>query len=693
MTALGNFTPLFKLAIKNGLIRAIPSLIRQLPSLDVKDSKGLTPLMVAAQHGHYEICELLLAGGADPELKDDQGLTAIKIAQSCGFAKITELLMSRDIQGIAPTDTLHNQEIPVISAISNVLRQPVQHILNFEPPTELAQEIETSAHIAEEPSGWEAEEETRIPSNDDSCFNQARTIQAHISSHRPIDRDTDWSDIDLELPSTVIMDSSKEDLPVLHDLIVTGVCTGIVSHKQVYDATDGTQFWGSNADLLVTLLEKNGIEVEENFALFDISEPEEPSPEQQEQVDSIFYSLETSERDPLYSYFDSMRQFDLLDKNHEERFGQRMDSALIRLSRHLANLSEKDWQLLSTPFLSKEEDKLIGESDTEIVEDDEISTVLLADNDQETCLDNLEVGEENFWRYTNKLRLAIEISDEIQIPRPSPKEVTDITAKLAKINQDYRLPIERSINTYRKVRNLFITANLRLVVSIARRYRNRELDYDDLIQEGNIGLMKAVEKFDYRKGFKFSTYATWWIKQNITRAIADQAKLIRLPAHLVESINAVSQIENKLNYKYGQDVTNKCIAEAVSKTVEQIEKILKIRISSNCLSFEELPENLLSCLTDTSNRFKPDQAASDTELTQIINKAVNDLGEKMVQVIKLRFGLNEESEMTLEEVGQIFGVTRERIRQIEAKAILKLQHPTRSEIFEPFIRSTLLSEE
>ena len=661
------------------------------------DKNGTTPLMMAALHGYDEIFQILLDKGADPQLTDKMGKTALQIAEEKGFSKIIQLCK--------PANKISRPSLEETRSILSTTMQKTENCIQkhneiqepsyaTESNTKYYHDI-SKADYQENWFGWEAEDTVRVPSNDDTCLTQAITIQNILSKHRPIERDVDWSDVNIELPSTVIPLSYRDSLTILNELILKGLLTGVLSYRQVHDVII-TEFGAQPDDgyevNFINLLRNNDINIEENVELFAEFELGEPTSEQQELVNDIFYTLEANEREPLYSYFGSMRQFDLLNKNHEERFGQRMDSALIGLSQYLANLSENEWQLLSISFLPEEKNKIIDEVDNEIVEEDDISTISFADNDQEICVNNLDTGEENFWTYTSKLRLNIEISDEIQIPRPSPKEVIDITAKLVKINQNHYLPIERAINTYRKIRSSFITANLRLVVSIASRYRNRGLDYDDLIQEGNIGLMKAVEKFDYRKGFKFSTYATWWIKQAITRAIADQARLIRVPVHMVESMNAVSRIEHELSHKH-EDVTIEHIAEAIGITTQQIKKILRIRTDSNCLSFEDLPENPLNYLTDHINEFTPDQVASDVELTKIIKDAVNDLEGKMTQVLQLRFGLDGEPEMTLEEIGQIFGVTRERIRQIEAKALLKLQHPTRSEIFEPFANSTLLSEE
>lgn len=691
------FSPLLKLAIKAGVKAAVAPLIRN-TYLNVRDSNGLTPLMMAAMYGHDEIFRLLLLEGADPWLLDTNGRTAIQIAKTKGFTNITQLVTSQDVDVEPVTEVTANLELQIESA-SDVVCVDVSGInevsLAYVIPD--AEDATESVSIGQEESdllGWEAEDEVRLPLNDDTCVKQAVSAQNHISAHRPIDRDFDWSDIDIELPSAVMPISSRKDLPALNNLVLAGLSGGIVSYKQVHDAVIvdyGVQAGDERDARLVSLLENNGIEIEENVDLFIEFGAEEPSPEQLELADDIFYSLETSERDPLYTYFGAMRQFDLLDKDHEERFGQRMDSALIALSRHLANLADHDWQQLSGHSANETGNESV-EEDNEEVADDEVSPLLFVDDDQDEVVVGMEIEEENFWGYASKVRLGMEISDEIQIPRPSSKELAGITTKLVDINEGYRLPVKRAIATYRKVSNAFVTANLRLVVSIASRYRNRGLDYDDLIQEGNIGLMKAVEKFDYRKGFKFSTYATWWIRQNITRAIADQARLIRVPVHMVESMNAVSRVERELEYKHGKDITIEQIAEAVGRTTGQIEKIFRI-IRGDTVFFDDLSEYALDNLECFDNEFKPDQTASDAELTKLLNDSVNDLGGKMIQVLRLRFGLDEEQELTLEEVGQMFGVTRERIRQIEAKALLRLKHPTRCEILKPFENSTLLSED
>ena len=330
------------------------------------------------------------------------------------------------------------------------------------------------------------------------------------------------------------------------------------------------------------------------------------------------------------------------------------------------NLDEEQLDQVSD-FLEKNSVDIFRISGDEDLEPDDDALLAAEDEDKESLdvdMDNLDLNIPEGVSIEDPVRMYLK---EIgKVPLLSAEEEIELAKRMEKGDEEAKKRLAE--------------ANLRLVVSIAKRYVGRGLLFLDLIQEGNLGLIKAVEKFDYRKGYKFSTYATWWIRQAITRAIADQARTIRIPVHMVETINKLIRVSRQLLQELGREPSPEEIAEVLKMPEERVREILKI--SQEPVSLEtpigEEEDSHLGDFIQDENVPVPAEAAAQTLLREQLEEVLNTLTDREKKVLRLRFGLDDGRQRTLEEVGREFNVTRERIRQIEAKALRKLRHPSRS---------------
>lgn len=335
-----------------------------------------------------------------------------------------------------------------------------------------------------------------------------------------------------------------------------------------------------------------------------------------------------------------------------------------------------DWFQSEGIVISEDEDLAqMEELENDFIDDDHFETDEENDDHHEKHIDVVaNFGSTNTYVKIND-PVKMYLKEIGRVPLLNPEDEPEIAKR-----------VEAGDN---EAKNILISSNLRLVVSIAKKYVGRGMLFLDLIQEGNMGLVKAVEKFDYTKGFKFSTYATWWIRQAITRAIADQARTIRIPVHMVETINKLTRIQRQLVQELGRDPSAEEIAARMDNniTAEKVREIQKIALEPVSLEtpIGEEDDSHLGDFIEDKDAMSPDQYANNQLLKDEINMVLQGLTEREEKVLRLRFGLEDGRTRTLEEVGKEFNVTRERIRQIEAKALRKLKHPTRSKRLKDFV--------
>ncbi len=388
-------------------------------------------------------------------------------------------------------------------------------------------------------------------------------------------------------------------------------------------------------------------------------------------VEEIMDNLEISDE-----YTDDSYEMDI------EKFQEKIKELQALAKSKKNELEYKDVQdvFQDIPLEDEQFDKVLDmleDSGIDVVKKDFVGSDLDVDTDDLIDEDDIVLTEEDEVDVEN-IDLSVPEGVSIEDPvRMYLKEIGKVPLLSAEEEIEQALRMEQGDEEAKKK---LAEANLRLVVSIAKRYVGRGMLFLDLIQEGNLGLIKAVEKFDYRKGFKFSTYATWWIRQAITRAIADQARTIRIPVHMVETINKLIRVSRQLLQELGREPTPEEIAEEMKMPVERVREILKI--SQEPVSLEtpigEEEDSHLGDFIQDDNVPVPVDAAAYTLLREQLEEVLDTLTDREKKVLSLRFGLEDGRGRTLEEVGKEFNVTRERIRQIEAKALRKLRHPTRS---------------
>lgn len=690
--------PLLRMSIMNGIKAAVVQQISRGIDVNACDEKGRTALIIAAARGHEEICNFLLESGADPSLRDIDGNTALTVADQNGHLKIVSLL-----NGYTATP----DPTPIIELKGTVEHSPINgtHGHNgYEGDIVLISETQSEAFDI---TSWEEEIESDAPDNDPSCFLAAEEIQHEISLHAVIDTDDDWTDVDIDLPEILsarrnsLMEDEDKWLPAVRSLLHLGMRDLILNEEQINAAIpcddQGEEIDADFRLKLRVVIEDLGILIDEHVAS---AEPVEISDEidfydtRLDESVEYFRSLVLSNNDPTTLYLKEIGNSKMLSREDEARLGKDIESgaklvigAIIRSPAAMLELVTTLQQIYSGEILSDgiitDDGNAVAEASTEGISDGEIESDESDSEDENTYL-----SDETLQRVEkiqllgssagNYEALANEIY-QLHLTERFMNRLQDIVSD----DTDVMNMMQAGLQKMRAARLRLVESNLRLVLWVAKKYSG--LPYMDMVQEGNIGLMKAAERFDWQRGAKFSTYAVWWIRQSITRAISDQARTIRVPVHINEDVRKVRRSIDKAAITTGKLPSDEVLAAELSLPAERIRKIRNIPDEpmniddvalAGLMPVDEMPDMLAQ---------NPEEAMVQKSLQRAVRNALTTIPEKEAEILRMRFGIGNYDEHTLEEVGDKYGVTRERIRQIESKSFGKLMHHTRSRLLKQYL--------
>lgn len=670
---------LFRLAIRSGAGDAVALHIRRGEPVNGRDGAGLTALMLAAVHDRLDVCVRLLEAGADATLTTVDGVTAGDMAVELGHTTVADLLSSH----------ICSQPAPVSSATTapEALDPPI-----FVPAPSFVPDPSTASVLIDvledDLNGWVADEAVEKPRHDVECVAAAQEAQRAMSTHRRVSDEADWSDVDIDLPEVLVQapSISHGQLAAVEGLIASGLDCGFVNPIALWSAADAD--YGHDIEraheVLLRTFDDIGV-LMEPFAPNDADHGSVDADELNEVLAFVVTEL-PAPPESAAAYAAQARKVELIKREDEERLGRRMDSALGGLTRALASLPEAGWQLAFPVDAPEEVCDVSAEED----DDSELSA-------EQPTSDDIPDGEEqiDFGSYVALVRSGMpEYGRETLVPRPRSSELSRLLGLVSDMAPETASAVVSSIAAYEKARDQLVTASLRLAMSVAYGYRYRGLPLEDLIQDANLGLMRAAEKFDFRRGYKFSTYATNWIRQGVTRALADTLRLIRVPVHMVEKFNTVHKARRELEYGRERAVTIDEIAQRLSMSSEAVRRI--VSWDREVLSLEECGQGGQPGTPDPLSIVDPDAdpygVVSRQSLSRLIERMLGDCKEKERDVLVQRYGLDGLDGMTLEEVGRKLDVTRERIRQIEAKALTRFRHVTRRDELLPFVGASSLSD-
>lgn len=683
---------LLKMAVLAGVESAVKIHINRGDDLNGRDLNGHTPLMLAASKNKPEICILLLAAGADDGLTDPSGNTAYAIAVASN-----SLLAAR-----------------VLETSPGYLNHPTAFPLNSVSSTDLLSDRIFSFDL----NSWEPDEVNEPPKADLSASSISKINQKAISNHKPIDTSEEWGDFDLYLPERslkLIQKDNTEARGHLRLLLLRAIREGSIPINAVeelsFNQGDSVDF--ETKALLSMIINDLGAELDERLEsdtdVFINTDETSIEEDLLQEVLTFMDSLASRQSEPLRIYQKDIQRNKLISGEEEVMLGKTMEIELERAVSALASWHDGIAYVLAAGESVKNGQKQLswfsnGPIDdqaeigagvilSEIVEVDSTSIILLEESSEEGN-DSLLLEDNSVSNFLDGIKRLDKLNINSKVDSSNVRKIYETLSGLglsrrfleelaeaergnncASANQFFS-----AIDAYKKANETMAEANLKLVFHLAMKYLYCGEPLDDLVQEGNLGLLKAVDRFDWRLGFKFSTYATWWIRQSITRYICDKGRTIRLPVHVHESANRLNRVAANFESKMGRIPQVAELAALLDSSTRKIKLLLDLPPEPVSIDNLEIEEQI--AMESVSNFSTNDsfEIVFQKELSREMNNLLAVLESKQQEVIRLRYGLGVEEALTLEEVGKLHGVTRERIRQIEAKAMKKLKLPSRLKV-------------
>lgn len=729
-----------KLAVMAGIESAIQIHIDRGDDLNARDRNGLTPLMLSAARNKPAICKLLLDAGADDGLLDPSGKTALAIAVAAGAHEAAAVLESAQaligafgdqapsvrpssngpiepLGAPPPEHPVYSIGISVTEA--DMARPPAPFIVDDATESENTSDFDLF--------GWEPEEDRPPPDADLSVAQAASAIHAAITEYEPVDSSADWDDIDAYLPERSQPLARTDDAEVLGRLrllMLRAVREGSVPHMWV-EALSVNDDRSANPEAeaqLSMIINDLGAEVDERFEYasasatenFEVYVKPEESRDEEEIVTNAMAaidSLAANRTEPLYIYQKEFQRKGLISADEEVALSRAMESELERALDALAawprgiNLTLAAGHLVRTgqqplPWLS------LGPADTQpelepTSEGENNAGAATSNPTGETAEHDSDLQSEICPRGDQSSDFMDALDRLAGLPVSSAHQGAEWqaireTLSALRLNRRFLLELAdieddgdsgsagqyaNAMKAHQRARERMAVANLKLVFHLAKKYRYSGEPLDDLAQEGNIGLLKAIERFDWRRGFKFSTYATWWIRQQIGRHLADKCRTIRVPVHVHEKVQRLSRETQAFESETGRAPELDEIATRLNMVAHKVVELQ--RLTPEPFPIHELSVDELIAVEVRSDFVAPDpmDIASRVELFSAIDKLLSTLKPQEEQVIRLRFGIGVEEALTLDEIGCQYGVTRERVRQIETAALVKLRLPSRIDAF------------